>query len=100
MKNLTVVLAALVLAGCAGVHGGTYRYSGPGSFQDFAAARYQCIQEASSRVSGAVVNQYGGRASSNVAVNCSVMDACLGARGYLRNPNGNHDASSISVTCQ
>ena len=101
LVNITVVATAvMLLQGCAaGIHGGTYMYSGPGTFQEFAQARYQCVKESRKRVSGAFVNQYGGSSSSNVGVDCNVMDACLGAKGYFRNPNGNLDASSIPVQC-
>ncbi len=99
MKTVLALILSFVIAGCAGIQGGTFRYSGPGVFQDFAQARYQCIQESRKRVSGAFLNQYGGSSSSNVGVDCNVMDACLGAKGYFRNPNGNHDASVIPVQC-
>lgn len=101
MRVLLVGLVVL-LAGCAGagIHGGTYMYSGPGTFQDFAQVRYQCVQESRKRVSGAFLNQYGGSSSSDVGVDCNVMDACLGAKGYFRNPNGNHNASVIPVQCK
>ena len=89
---------ALLLGGC--VHGGTYKFTGPGTFQDFATARYQCLQETQTRSSGAFVNQYGGAASSSVAPSCTAFDACLASKNYYRSPNGNFDASSIPVSCR
>jgi len=99
--NFSIIAAiSLITFGCAGPYRGTLRFEGPGTYQDFAQARYQCIQQSSSRISGAVVIQYGGASQSRVGVDCSVMDACLGAKGYYRNPNGQHDSSQIAVSCQ
>ena len=80
-------------------YSGTYRFSGPGTFQEFANTRYQCAQETARRVGGAYVNQYGGTSSSNVIPSCSSFRACLAAKGYYADPNGNLDASSIRVEC-
>jgi hypothetical protein len=78
----------------------TLRFSGPGEFQDFAKARYQCLQETKTVASGAFINQFGGASTTNVAPSCSSFDACLAAKGYYRNPNGNLDASSIPINCR
>ena len=98
LKLSLSLLSILSLAGC--IHGGTYRFTGPGSFQDFATVRYQCLQETKTRTSGAFVNQYGGAASSDVTPSCTAFDACLASKGYYRNPNGTFDASSIPITCR
>jgi len=99
-KILTVLVCSLSLTACVSLpYGGTFRFDGPGTFQDFAQARYQCTQETSRRVSGAYVNQYGGSSSSNVMPSCSAFSACLAAKGYYRNPNGRLDASAIRVDC-
>jgi hypothetical protein len=50
--------------------------------------RYECLQEAQQRVSGAYVNSYGGAASSRVVASCGVWVSCLGARGYTVDPDG------------
>ena len=100
MKRTFSVLSLMTLVGCAQIpYGGTYRFDGPGTFQNFAQARYECAQETSQRVSGGFVNQYGGVASSRVMPSCSAFNACLAARGYYRNPNGRLDASSMVVSC-
>ena len=96
-----VVLLSIfsLLSGCQTVHGGTFRFNGPGTFQEFATARYQCAQETAQRSSGAYVNQYGGSASSSVRPNCTTLSACLAAKGYYRDRNGRLDASSIPIEC-
>ena len=100
LKSYLLISVVVLLSGCAGApYGGTLRFTGPGTFQDFANTRYQCAQETSRRVGGAYINQYGGSSSSNVVPSCSVFAACLAAKGYYKNPNGNFDASSISVEC-
>jgi len=99
MKKLSVLLTLIIfLSACT--YGGTYKFSGPGNFQEFARIRYQCLQETSVRQGGAFVNQYGGAATSTVTPNCSAFDACLASNGYYRNSSGNLDASSIPITCR
>jgi len=98
-KLALIYLAGLLLAGCA-YYGGTLKFTGPGTFQEFAQARYQCAQETAAPQGGAVVNRYGGAASTSVVPNCSAFSACLAAKGYFRNPNGNLDASSIPIDCR
>jgi hypothetical protein len=98
-KTILFLSTLIVVVGCTTIYGGTYRFDGPGSFQDFAQVRYQCSQETSSRVSGAFANQYGGAASSSVTPECSRFTACLAAKGYYRNPEGRLDASAIPVSC-
>jgi hypothetical protein len=46
--------------------------------------RYTCIQQ--SQQNRAAVNSYGGY--SGVIVNRGVFMSCMGARGYLLDPNG------------
>ena len=79
---LVVALGALFLSGCV-PYGGTLNFSGPGSFQDFANARYQCF------------SALGGVST----VSCGAMDSCMASKGYIRDRNGRHDASSIQVQC-
>jgi hypothetical protein len=101
-KYFLLIAVAVLLSSCGGMpapYSGTYRFTGPGTFQDFANTRYQCAQETSRRVGGAYVNQYGGSSSTNVIPSCSTFRACLAAKGYYPNPNGNLDASSIIVEC-
>ena len=92
--TIPTITIALLMTGCAAP-----KYDGPGSFQDFANARYQCVRETSARVSGAAINQYGGAASSSVMPSCSAFQACLASKGYYESQNGKFDAASIGVRC-
>ena len=94
LKIAFVLGVVTFINGCAAP-----KYDGPGSFQDFANARYQCLNETSARVSSATVNQYGGTARSQVIPSCSAMLACLASKGYYQSQNGRFDASSIPVQC-
>ena len=93
-KMILSISVAFLATGCA------TRYNGPGTFQDFAKARYQCVLETSARVSGAAVTQYGAAASSRVMPSCSAFAACLAAKGYFEAVDGRFDASSIAVECK
>ena len=77
------------------------RFNGPGTFQDFANARYQCLQETTARISSAVVNANVGvaSASSQQMPSCSAMSACLASKGYYRAQNGRFDSAGISIQC-
>jgi hypothetical protein len=103
MKNLFLLVCVFVLSGCADMapapYKGTYRFSGPGTFQEFAQVRYQCLQETKARVSSGFANEFGASAGSTVKPSCSAFAACLAAKGYYNDPNGNLDASSIIVDC-
>ena len=89
MKLLALILSTSMV-GCATVGGGNIaRFSNSSvSQQQYLQDRYQCIQEAQRRVSGAVVNNYAGAASSNLVVSYSMYTACMGARGYQLDANG------------
>ena len=93
MRILLVVALGALLSGCA--YGGTDHYAGPGSSQDFANARYQCY--ASLRGISGVANAQIARLKAPVS--CGELDVCMASRGYVRNKNGRHDSSSISVNC-
>ena len=96
--KFTVVIAAILgVAGC--YYGGTLRFDGPGNFQDFASARYECARSSQSYSSSAYINGAYGNASGGVRASCSVMDACLASKGYYRNPNGRLNASAIPISC-
>jgi hypothetical protein len=98
MKRFLLLVPMLVLTSCA------IKYNGPGTFQDLANARYQCLQETSEEQSGsaASINKYGGAASSTSTVmpTCSHFQACLAAKGYYEDPNGKFDASGIKIKCR
>jgi hypothetical protein len=96
MKYLSLGFLLLLIS-CAAP-----KYTGPGTFQEFANARYQCVQETSARQSGAYVNQYGGFANSSVMPTCSAFTACLASKGYYESSNGQFDpaAAGIVVRCR
>ena len=92
----------LVFAACCSLSSGCE--SGPplgrdkqgSTMQQFMENRYACLQDSSSRVSGAAINSSGGVASSAVACNYQMYDACMNARGYYVVVNGRFQAP---VTC-
>lgn len=98
MNKLKLIIGCVSVAfitGCAAP-----RYDGPGTFQDFANARYQCIKELRglSQGNAAVVNKVSIGGDSD-DISCSGFAACLASKGYFKNTNGKFDTSSISVTC-
>jgi hypothetical protein len=96
LKKIVMAIMTIVMTGCIAP---PPKYTGPGSFQDFANARYQCVRETSARVSGAAIGQYGGSAKSSVMPSCSAFTACLASKGYYESQNGKFDAASIGVNC-
>jgi hypothetical protein len=65
------------------------RFSKPGATQEqYMADRYACYQESAQNASGAYVNAYGGASSSGVVHSRGAWLACMGARGYVTDPNG------------
>ena len=96
-KTIAISALVILMTACASVP--PSRYDGPGSFQDFANARYQCVRETSAPVSFTLVNPYGGGSSSSVMPNCSSFVACLASKGYYESENGRLDSASIVVDC-
>jgi hypothetical protein len=78
------------------------RYSKADATQEqFMKDRYECQQQAQQQISGAYVNQYGGGAGSKLVLSCGMWISCLGARGYVIDPNGNLAApDGMQTTCQ
>ena len=79
-RQLTFLLLLgtfFLLAGCQ-THQ-TLRYSGDGTFQDLAKARYQCVQAHGACSPG--------------------FNACVAAQGFYRDAQGPLDASSIQIYC-
>ena len=69
------------------------RFSKPGATNEqFLTDRYQCIQEARTRVSAASYGTYGGGAASNVYVDRGTMLSCMAARGYIAGLDGQFSA--------
>jgi len=92
LQTIAIPTLAILMTGCAAP-----RYDGPGSFQDFANARYQCVRETSARVSGAAVNQSGGAASSSVMPSCSAFASCLASKGYYESQSGRFDPNTAGI---
>jgi hypothetical protein len=82
--SLTVIALtfAVFLSGC--VYGGTYKFRGAGTFQEFSSAMSACY----SAVIGA-----------NSIPQCGAVAACMAGKGYVQDANGNLDSSSISFKC-
>ena len=95
MKKMMSITVIFALSGCAT----STVYEGPGSFQDFANARYQCVRETSARISRGSADQYGAAASTSVKPSCSAFKACLASKGYFVNDNGRFSSESIPVEC-
>lgn len=74
-------------------------YSGSGTFQDFAKARYDCSKAAKGASAAGSIGSYGGSYVSTQTVDCGMMDACLASKGFYRDEHGRFDASSMRVRC-
>jgi hypothetical protein len=90
MRSAILIVAALVLAGCAAPAGPTaaqmQHWSKPGSNQQqFMADRYDCLRQAQ-QTRAAVV---GNMAANNVVESHGMFMSCLTAHGYVLDPNGN-----------
>lgn len=81
MRYVSIIFAAVLLAGCASMEMGWYKPDG--TQEGFAQDKYQCMVNSQIRVSGAYVNAYGGAASSGAATNIPLFRACMEARGYV-----------------
>ncbi len=89
------IMTTILLTGCAA------RYNGPGTFQDFAKARYECYESLNrDKNYSAYIGEYGGSASSSTMPSCGSFVACLASRGYIKSENGRLDTSSIQVNCR
>src|SRR5690242_16058312 len=78
MNKLFSLICVVALAACAPM-----TWVKPGATRDdFSRARYSCVQQSQQRVSGAVVNQFGGYATNQVVTNEGVFDACMNAEGW------------------
>lgn len=77
------------------------RYSKYGATQEeFMKDRYECLLQSQRQVSGSYVGAYGGASSSSTVCSMGVWKACLGARGYQINPNGELGAPpEMAVYC-
>ena len=88
---LVFFVIAANLSGCVTAPPPTIAWSKPGgNYEGFMRDRYDCLQAGRQTISGAYVNQYGGAASSNVAVDRGMFMGCMGARGYQPDISGNY----------
>lgn len=100
MKKFSLLFVLVVFTSCmATTYGGTYNYRGPGNFQDFAAARYECSSGSRGQSASGYLDAYGGTYRNRPTVSCGMLDACMASKGYTRDPNGSFDASSMRVPC-
>ena len=78
------------------------RWSNPNVDEaQFLKDRYECLQQAEQRVSGAYIGAYGGVANSQMVPSCGVWTSCMGARGYVVEPNGPFVAPpGMGVACR
>jgi hypothetical protein len=85
----TAILANVILLADCGPPSPPMGWTREGStYQDYTAERYQCIQAAQQRISGAEVNAYGGASSSGVYPSLGMYMACMQAQGWSYVPNG------------
>lgn len=79
MRNVVWLgVVAVLVSGCAPMV-----WTKPGGTQDeFSQDKYTCLQESQQRTSGAVVNQFGGAASSSMVTNTGLFGSCMNARGW------------------
>jgi len=79
LKNITLIILIITLTGCAT----RYWYNKPGvTIQERNQDYYQCQKESTYQQSGAVLNVYGGVATSGHAVDNNMVQSCLRAKGY------------------
>ncbi|WP_041453466.1 hypothetical protein [Anaeromyxobacter dehalogenans] len=96
-----MLLAVFVISGCVeggpflvpatsgGAGSGQLRWSKEGGTQSaFLQDRYACLRESQQNRSIAVVTQYGGSGSSGQVTDGGLFVACMSARGYALDANG------------
>jgi hypothetical protein len=91
MRMLVVAIVVLASAACAAPPPlqAVTRFTRAGATQEeYMADRYACYQESAQNASGAYVGPYGGASSSGVVHSRGTWLACMGARGYVTDPNG------------
>lgn len=97
MKNLIIIIFLVLFIGCAP------RYNGPGNFQDFVNARYECLKENEYRATESYLKADSARllgsSVSKVMASCSALIACLATKGYFKQQNGKFDSAGIRVNC-
>lgn len=83
MLRASIALLVLFLAACA-----PQTWIKPGATQnEFSQDKYDCMQQAQQRVSGVLVNAYGGAATNQVITNGNLFSSCMNAKGWYLNNN-------------
>lgn len=101
---LSITLSILALSSMNAV--ASPKYDGPGTAQDFANARFECVERVSFRENNASFGQSayggGGKVNSTVVLSCSTFAACLASKGYFKNRNGKFDPAEmgLEIECQ
>jgi hypothetical protein len=86
-KCIVMLGSLLFLAGCeTGPELG--REKSGGTVQEFTNTRFQCLQQASGRVSSANVNNQGGQYRSGTGCSQNLYDACMQSKGWFVIPGG------------
>ena len=98
---LAPIASVIILGGCAAT-----RYDGPGTLQEFAAVRYQCVQETKRPVFSAEISKSdalraiaGFRATAKEIPSCSAFNSCLAAKGYFVSDQGRLSSEGLYVEC-
>ena len=78
IKKILLTAAVLTLGGCA-----AKLWNKPGaSREDFASARYGCLQEAQQQSSSLFISKAGGGAVNGMATNDGLFSACMNSKGW------------------
>jgi len=89
MLKKRFALISIFLTACAPM-----TWMKPGASQnEFSTDKYECLQQAQQRVSGAQVNTYGGSSSNQVITNNSLFRSCMNSRGWYLGSNQKTDQS-------
>ena len=86
-KFWLALVSCVFLASCAPAQPSYFRWSSDTSrsYQEFLDARYSCLRENQTRISGTVANQSGLSSSNKQVLMCDAFNACLASKGFIRN---------------
>jgi starvation-inducible outer membrane lipoprotein len=101
-KLAATFLFAVLLSACVAIpYGGTFRFEGPGTEQDFVNAYYACASQTPETLSlSARFNpSVGAMISTSTAPSCSMLRLCLASRGYTQTSTGRFDSRTVAVRC-
>jgi hypothetical protein len=94
----SILLPMILLASCSP---SVMTFEGPpnATQADLLTARYQCAKETVVEVSSGYLGTYSGSYGKTSLPSCSMMNACMAAKGYKRSEAGNLDASGHVIRC-